>query len=280
LAERSLLFSGDDLAPAARLRISGLPGHVRDVPEALKSHRTYKANLLKSANHIAGSLFALSSEADQRSGQSNTLLKLLVRARLCPLIHETYPLDFALLDMPNATDLGTCFERLLGLIVARVGSLELPPRSETILRRHLIVRLLDEIDFFTDSQGAVKIERRALVRCMARFSELDRTPITSGESRAADRAAAIFARIAVSRPPSVNIELVLLAVTVFPCIDEARFKVILARSKNPDLFALMMFVMEWLPKREQKALVFTEEEMKSVRGFVYVANKFLTELNR
>jgi hypothetical protein len=278
LANRTLLFAGSHLNGVATLRVSYLPDHVRDLSKTLKAMQTYRLSLSSHSGALAASLVAFAAEKESRARQAARLLELLVRRRLAPQMREMYPRDFGFPVAPEA-DGAAALGRIFHAMTLHITPMGLARASQLALTREFVLVFLDELDAVFRYQEAAVMDRQLVIESMLRFCQLDRTPMSPAQLKAAKNAAVIFARIVVSKPPSVNLGIALLGMSVLESLPEAHVRVALARSRNPALFAFRNFVRAWIKGAGLYTHLLTEAEYESLRKFVYATCQFKKLLN-
>jgi hypothetical protein len=282
LAEQALRLAGSHLSWIAKLRVNRLPEVTGEVSNALTSIRAYKSNLERFSSVLLGALFSISSERERHADQSLGLLDLLVRRRLAPLLHETYPVDFDFgVDSLLSTDADrpTIFARVFQRIETRIATMELAKRSEVYFTRQVVLMFLDEIDRVSNCQIAAAQNYEPLRQRMLQFDQDDSTKLSQAQNRVTEGAAGIFRTLRSSSPPSVNLERLLSAMTLMGSLKEYECKKAMARSGNPAIFSLMMFAKTWVTDKKMIALLFAPPEWMMVRKFVFTASNLCQALS-
>ncbi|OHS95053.1 hypothetical protein TRFO_38768 [Tritrichomonas foetus] len=277
LSQNALLYCGSSLGWMQKLRIDNLkPEFENDLSQALDTVRENKENLSGYSDQLFTALFSITSEFDRNTVQIKKLLRIFVKAKLLPFMNEIFPHDFDfgnadLSHMPSAE----LFPMLIKMIDNHIARLSLPKVQESTLRKRLMIMYLDQLENIHNIQyHKVAHDKTQLTSsigvCLSKLTIQE-----NSQNRLSTRILSILRLIHPTKPPSINLENILLAMNLMKNLSDEEILKAFATSKNISIFGLLEFIQKFYIDETVKGIVFTREEEINLRKFIHICNQIL-----
>jgi hypothetical protein len=275
LADRALLYGGLFLNGSEKVMLSNVPKSFGELPDALAASASHAAVVQKFSLTIFDALFHIGDEIERNRCQSLRLLELYIRKDVIRALQEAHPFELAL-DAFSPAPARERTAQFLRAIDSYITPLQFPPAHNSLIQRALVLSHIDEMEHQTDAQVlAWNLKLHGAFMAMAqdqRGRTFGRTPV------ALDRVRLALAMVGVRERPSVNLRLVMHAMTFLTGATPDDVRGVIASVGNPAIFGFIGFILPFATDRAVVAVLFGDAGVLPLQLFIMAGNALREEV--